>query len=67
MTTQLQLEAIEGAAPLQSRPRILWQGYTPDADFEWAEQDFEKRHGHRPETLTRFGGWLRVGPIEEGV
>ena len=66
MTTQLATN-LPPTRPLQSRPHILWQGYRPDTDFDWAEKDFQKRHGHKPATLTLFGGWLRVGPIEEGA
>ena len=64
MTTQ-PATSIKPTAPLQSRPELIWLGFTPDTDFDTAARIFEKRHGHPPATLTRFGGWLRVGPIGE--
>jgi hypothetical protein len=57
---------IEPVAPLKSRPELFWLGFTPDMDMERAAKIFTERYGKAPATLTRFGGWLRVGPIEEG-
>ena len=63
MTTQLATD-LPPTAPLQSRPELIWLGFTPDTDFDTAARIFEKRHGHPPRVLVR-DAIVKAGPIGE--
>ena len=66
MTTQLATN-LPPTKPLQSRPEVLWLGFTPDIEFDTAARIFEKRYGHKPRVLVRDGGSVKAGPIEDGA
>ena len=56
MTTQLQLDAIDGTAPLRGEP--VFMGFTPDTDDAEAVRMFRERHGRDPLGQERNGGAL---------
>ena len=64
MTTQLELSAIDGAAPLRGEP-VWWMAFTLDMPDDDAGAAFTKRHGYPPRVYVRDGAILKVGPIEE--
>ena len=61
--TQLATD-ITPVAPLRSRPRITWMGFTLDHDEDEAQRKFIEKHGHPPRVILRDAAIMLVGPID---
>ena len=57
-------KTIKPKAPLNSRPRIWWMGFTLDHDEGEARRLFVDKYGHEPRLFVRDPAILKVGPIE---
>jgi len=44
---------------------VLWLGFTPDSDVEWAKRRFREKYGYEPDKVVHVPNLILVGPVRK--